>query len=54
MRFSNRVHNLVLNIYNTDKVEWGGVNVVILTRSKGISIKCNNIYRRSWKYKRSN
>jgi hypothetical protein len=54
MRFSNKVHNLVLDIYNTNRVEWEGINIIILTRSKGISIKYNNIYRKSWKYKRSN
>jgi hypothetical protein len=52
MRFSNKVYNLVLDIRNINKVEWEGVNIVILIRSEGMSIKYNNIYRRSWKYKR--
>jgi hypothetical protein len=54
MGFSNRVHNLVLDIYNINKVEWEGADVIVLIKSKGISIKYNNIYRRSQKHKRSN
>jgi hypothetical protein len=53
MGFSNRVYNLVLDIYNTNRVKWEGVDIVVLTRSKGTSTKCNNIYRKSQKYKRS-
>jgi hypothetical protein len=53
MRFSNKVYNLVLNICNTDRVEWKGVNIVVLIRSEGTSVKYNNIYKRSQKYKRS-
>jgi hypothetical protein len=54
MRFSNRVHNLVLNIYNANRMEWEGVNIIVLTRSEGMSAKCNNIYRKSQKHKRFN
>jgi hypothetical protein len=46
-RFSNRVHNLVLNICDTNKVKQRGVNVVVLTKSKGTSAKCNDIYKKS-------
>jgi hypothetical protein len=52
MRFSNKVYNLVLNIYDTNRIKQEGVNVIILIRSKGTSVKCNNIYKRSRKYKR--
>ena len=47
MRFSNKVHNLVLNIYNTNKVEQGSINVVVLIKSKGTSVKYNDIYGKS-------
>jgi hypothetical protein len=47
MRFSNGVYNLVPNIYNTDGIEWEGIDVIILTRSKSMSVKCNDIYRKS-------
>jgi hypothetical protein len=46
MGFSNRVYNLVPDIYNTDRVKWEGIDVVVLIGSKSISIKCNNIYGR--------
>jgi hypothetical protein len=47
VRFSNKVYNLILNIYNTDRMEQEGVNIIILIRSKGISVKYNNIYKKS-------
>jgi hypothetical protein len=54
MRFSNRVYNLVPDIYNTNKMEWEGVNIIILIRSKDISVKYNNIYKRFREYIGSN
>jgi hypothetical protein len=54
IKISNGVYNLIPNIYNTNGVKWKGVDVVVLTRSKGISIKYNNIYKRPRKYKRTN
>jgi hypothetical protein len=47
IRFSNKVYNLVLNIYNTNRIKQEGVNIIILIKSKGTSIKYNNIYKRS-------
>jgi hypothetical protein len=47
MRFNNRVYNLVPNLRNTDGVEWEGIDIIILTRSKSTSVKCNDIYKKS-------
>jgi hypothetical protein len=42
MRIGNKLYHLVLNVYNINRVEWQGVNSIVLTVTQVRCIKCNN------------